>query len=91
MTETAARADVILPAAIWGDKTGCFTNVDRTVHLSQKADEPPGEARPDLDIFLDYAARMNFRDKDGHPLIKWHTAEEAFDAWKACSRGRPCD
>jgi anaerobic selenocysteine-containing dehydrogenase len=91
MTETAARADVILPAAIWGEKTGCFTNVDRTVHLSQKAVEPPGEARPDLDIFLDYAARMNFRDKDGHPLIKWHTAEEAFDAWKACSRGRPCD
>lgn len=91
MTETASRADVILPAAIWGEKTGCFTNVDRTVHLSRKAIEPPGEARPDLEIFLDYAERMNFRDKDDQPLIKWHTAEEAFEAWKACSRGRPCD
>lgn len=91
MTETAARADVILPAAIWGEKTGCCTNVDRTVHLSQKAIEPPGEARADLDIFLDYAERMNFRDKDGQPLVKWRTPEEAFEAWKACSKGRPCD
>ena len=91
MTETASRADVILPAAIWGEKTGCFTNVDRTVHLSQKAVEPPGEARSDLDIFLDYAHRMDFRDKDGHALIKWRTSEEAFEAWKQCSRGRPCD
>jgi anaerobic selenocysteine-containing dehydrogenase len=91
MTETSARADVILPAALWGEKTGCFTNVDRTVHLSHKAVDPPGAARSDLDIFLDYARRMDFRDKDGAPLIKWHTPEEAFEAWKACSKGRPCD
>ena len=76
---------------IWGEKTGTFTNVDRTVHISDKAVDPPGEARSDLDIFLDYARRMGFRDKDGEPLIKWTTPEEAFEAWKACSRGRPCD
>src|SRR5215217_3188519 len=91
MTETAARADVILPAAMWGEKTGCFTNVDRTVHLSNKAVDPPGEARSDFDIFVNYARRMDFRDKDGAPLIKWRTPEEAFQAWKACSKGRPCD
>ena len=91
MTETAVRADVVLPAAIWGEKTGCFTNVDRTVHLSHKAIDPPGEARSDLEIFLDYAHRMDFRDKDGASLIKWKTPEEAFEAWKACSKGRPCD
>jgi anaerobic selenocysteine-containing dehydrogenase len=91
MTETAQLADVVLPAAIWGEKTGTFTNVDRTVHLSQKAVDPPGEARADLDIFLDYAKRMGFKDKDGNPLIKWTTAEEAFEAWKQCSKGRPCD
>jgi predicted molibdopterin-dependent oxidoreductase YjgC len=91
MTETASQADVVLPAALWGEKTGCFTNADRTVHLSRKAVEPPGEARADLDIFLDYARRMNFCDKDGQPLIHWRTAEEAFEAWKECSRGRPCD
>jgi ferredoxin-nitrate reductase len=90
-TETAELADVVLPAAIWAEKTGTFTNADRTVHLSRKAIDPPGEARPDLDIFLEYARRMDFRDKDGAPLIKWDDSEGAFESWKECSRGRPCD
>ena len=89
LTETAELADVVLPAATWGEKTGTFTNADRTVHLSEKAVDPPGEARSDLDIFLDYARRMDFRDRDGAPLIKWDDPEGAFEAWKACSRGRP--
>ena len=91
LTETARLADVVLPAALWGEKTGTFTNTDRTVHLSEKAVDPPGEARSDLDIWLDYAARMGFRDRDGEPPVKWHDPEGAFEAWKACSRGRPCD
>jgi anaerobic selenocysteine-containing dehydrogenase len=91
LTETARLADVVLPAATWGEKTGTFTNADRTVHLSERAVEPPGQARPDLDIFLDYARRMDFRDRDGGPLIKWTDPESAFKAWQACSRGRPCD
>ena len=91
LTETARFADVVLPAAAWGEKLGTFTNADRTVHLSERAVDPPGAARSDLDIFLDYARRMDFRDRDGRPLIGWHDAESAFEAWKACSRGRPCD
>jgi anaerobic selenocysteine-containing dehydrogenase len=90
-TETTEFADVVLPAATWGEKTGTFTSVDRTVHLSEKAVDPPGEARTDLEIFLDYARRMDFRDQDGEPLIKWSDPEGAFEAWKECSRGRPCD
>jgi anaerobic selenocysteine-containing dehydrogenase len=61
------------------------------VHISEKAVEPPGQARSDLDIWLDFAQRMDFRDKDGAPLISWHDPETAFEAWKWCSRGRPCD
>ncbi|MFD7658765.1 molybdopterin oxidoreductase family protein [Actinosynnema sp. NPDC059797] len=90
-TETAEYADVVLPAALWGEKQGTFTNVNRTVHLSDKAVEPPGEARSDLDIFLDYARRMDFRDRDGQPLVKWSDPEGAFRAWQECSRGRLCD
>ncbi|SFW85877.1 molybdopterin oxidoreductase family protein [Amycolatopsis australiensis] len=90
-TETAELADVVLPAAMWGEKTGTFTNADRTVHLSEKAVEPPGQARADLDIFLDYARRMNFRGNDGEPFPQWHDAETAFEAWKRASAGRPCD
>ena len=91
LTETAQLADVVLPAALWGEKTRTFTNADRTVHLSERAVDPPGDARADLDIFLDYARRMDFRDRDGEPLIKWSDPESAFKAWQACSRGRPCD
>ncbi len=91
LTETAELADVVLPAAIWGEKTGCLTNADRTVHLALKAVEPPGDARADLDIFIEYARRMGFRDKDGAPLIKWSDPEGAFEHWKLCSKGRPCD
>ncbi|MCO5970798.1 molybdopterin oxidoreductase family protein [Actinoallomurus soli] len=91
LTETAELADVVLPAAMWGEKTGTYTNADRTVHLSDKAVEPPGEARADLDILLDYARRMDLRDKDGAPLVKWSTPEEAFGHFAAVSRDRPCD
>jgi anaerobic selenocysteine-containing dehydrogenase len=91
LTETAQLADVVLPAAAWGEKTGAFTNADRTVHLSEKAVEPPGQARADLDILIDFSRRMGLQDKDGGPLVPWSTPEEAFDAWRECSRGRPCD
>ncbi|WP_028639114.1 molybdopterin oxidoreductase family protein [Nocardioides sp. URHA0032] len=91
LTETAALADVVLPAAGWGEKTGTFTNADRTVHLAEKAVDPPGEARSDLDIFLTYADAMGLTDRDGSPLVGWRTPEEAYDAWVEASRGRPCD
>jgi anaerobic selenocysteine-containing dehydrogenase len=91
LTETARFADVVLPTAIWGEKTGTFTNADRTVHLSEQAVEPPGEARPDLEIFLEFARRMDFRDKDGDPLIRFASPEEAFDAFAAITRGHLAD
>ncbi|WP_028047889.1 molybdopterin oxidoreductase family protein [Cellulomonas sp. URHE0023] len=91
LTETASLADVVLPAAAWAEKTGTFTNADRTVHLSEKAVEPPGEARSDLDIFVDFADRMALVDKDGAPLVGWRTPQDAFEAWKRCSADRPCD
>jgi anaerobic selenocysteine-containing dehydrogenase len=91
LTETAQYADVVLPAAGWGEKTGTFTNVNRVVHISDKAVEPPGDARSDLDIFLDYSRRMGFRTKSGAPLLDWEGPEDGFRAWQECSRGRPCD
>jgi anaerobic selenocysteine-containing dehydrogenase len=91
LTETGELADVVLPAAGWGEKLGTFTNADRTVHISEKAAEPPGTARSDLEIFVDFAQRMDFRDRAGQPLITWAEPEAAFTAWQRCSAGRPCD
>ncbi len=90
-TETTALADVVLPAALWGERTGTFTNADRTVHLSEKAVDPPGEARSDLDLWIDYARRMGLRTRSGRPLPWWDTPEEAFREWARASAGRPCD
>ncbi|WP_320668920.1 molybdopterin oxidoreductase family protein [Patulibacter defluvii] len=90
-TETTALADVVLPGATWGEKTGVFTNADRTVHLSERAVAPPGEARSDLEIFLAFARALDLRDRDGAPLIDWTTPEQAYRAWQRCSAGRPCD
>jgi ferredoxin-nitrate reductase len=44
-TETTEYADVVLPAAGWGEKTGTFTNADRTVHLSGPCCAPPATGR----------------------------------------------
>ncbi|WP_336054844.1 molybdopterin oxidoreductase family protein [Streptomyces sp. CA2R101] len=90
-TETTALADVVLPTAMWGEKTGCFTNADRTVHLSCKAVEPPREARSDFDILLDYARRMRLTDRDGRPLLPWNRPEDAWNAFIALTKNRPCD
>jgi len=86
-TETARLADVVLPTAMWGEKTGCMTNAERRVNLLWKAAEPPGEARADFDIFLDFATRMAFTTKDGQPLLAFKTPEEAFDEWRMISKG----
>ncbi|WP_255950637.1 molybdopterin oxidoreductase family protein [Streptomyces odontomachi] len=90
-TETTELADVVLPAALWAEKTGTYTNVDRTVHLQEKAVDPPGQARGDQAIWTDYARRMGLADRDGRPIPAWDTPEQAFEAWKAASAGRPCD
>ena len=47
MTETAAYADVVLPAASYAEKLGTYTNTERRVQLSCAAVPPPGDARPD--------------------------------------------
>lgn len=86
-TETAQVADVVLPSAMWGEKTGCMTNAERRCTLLMKAVDPPGEARPDLEIFIDFARRMNLRDGRGLPLIQYGDAEGAFNEWREVSRG----
>lgn len=58
LTETAAFADVVLPASAFAEKTGSFTNTDRLVQLGQAAVKPPGDARQDLWIIQQLATRL---------------------------------
>ncbi|SPA43009.1 tugsten containing formate dehydrogenase alpha subunit; 2Fe-2S ferredoxin N-term domain [Cupriavidus taiwanensis] len=58
LTETAYLADVVLPASAFPEKTGTFTNTDRTVQLGRQALNPPGQARQDLWIIQQMAAQL---------------------------------
>ncbi|NHM29437.1 molybdopterin-dependent oxidoreductase [Neobacillus terrae] len=91
LTETSVVADVVIPAALWGEKEGTMENADRTINLLRKAVEPPMGVKSDFEILLDFAQRMDFQDKDGNPLIQYSTPEECFEEWKKVSAGRPCD
>ncbi len=87
-TPTTALAGVVLPAAIWGEKDGTYTNSERRVSRVRKAVDPPGEARSDFDIFLALADELGLRD-ELYP--GWKGPEDAFREWARVSAGRLCD
>ena len=58
LTETACLADVVLPASAFPEKTGSFTNTDRTVQLGRRALGLPGQARQDLWIITAMARQL---------------------------------
>ena len=87
-TPTTEMADLVLPAAIWGEKEGTYTNSERRVSRVNRAVPPPGEARTDFDIFLDLASELGCREE----LFRgWTTPGDAFNEWKRVSAGQPCD
>lgn len=87
-TPTSELAHLVLPAAIWGEKEGTYTNSERRVSKVNRAVDPPAEARPDFDIFLAVAEKLGCRD-----LLypDWRTVEDAFQEWRRVSSGRLCD
>jgi anaerobic selenocysteine-containing dehydrogenase len=87
-TPTTEFADLVLPAAIWGEKEGTYTNSERRVSKVNRACDPPAEARADFDIFLDLAATLGVRDE---LFPGWTTPRDAFEEWKRVSAGRLCD
>lgn len=91
LTETSAVADVILPAALWGEKEGTMENSDRTINILRKAVNPPEGVKSDFNILMEFSRRMEFKDKDGQPLIQYTTPEECFEEFKTVTKGRPCD
>jgi assimilatory nitrate reductase catalytic subunit len=85
---TSELAHLVLPAAIWGEKEGTYTNSERRVSKVNRAVDPPGEAKSDFDIFLALAARLGCREE---LFPGWTQPEHAFEEWKQVSAGRLCD
>jgi formate dehydrogenase major subunit len=67
LTETAAYADVVLPASAWPEKDGTVTSTDRRVQLGRRALAPPGEAREDIWIIQEIARRLGLDWNYRHP------------------------
>ena len=61
-TETAAFADVLLPAATWGEKSGTVTNSERVISRQRGFRRPLGEARPDWAAFAAVGRAMGFQE-----------------------------
>lgn len=62
LTETAQKADVVLPATCFAEKEGTFTNSDRRVQRVRKAVEAPGLARPDWEILNELMSRLGYQN-----------------------------
>lgn len=85
--ESTKYAHAFLPAAMWAEKEGCFTNTERRVNIVRKVLDPPGEAKSDLWIFAQMAKRFERGQKMKFP----QTNAEAFEEMRDVSRGRLCD
>ncbi len=87
-TPTTELADLILPASIWGEKEGTYTNSERRVSKANAAVVPPGEAKSDFEIILSVAERLGV-DKQLFP--GWASPVDSFNEWRRVSSGRLCD
>lgn len=86
-TETAQIADLVLPAAAAGEKSGTFINSERRFGILQAVAKPPGEALSDFEIFRRIADRWGC----GALFREWTHPEAVFQILKRLSAGQPCD
>lgn len=86
-TETAQKADLILPAAGWGEKEGTFINSERRFGTIKKVKKAPGQALSDFSIFKLIAHYWGCEEM----FKDWSTPEAVFQIMKKISKGQPCD
>jgi assimilatory nitrate reductase catalytic subunit len=86
LSQTAALADVVLPAAQWAEETGTTTNLEGRVLLRRRAFAPPGEVRTDLEAICAVGQALGFGDKFG-----FGSASEVFDELSRATAGGLAD
>ena len=86
-TETAAHADLVLPAAGWGEKEGTFINSERRLGVLKQVRRAPGQALADFWIFKLIAEAWGC----GELFARWESPEAAFRLLAELTEGQPCD
>jgi assimilatory nitrate reductase catalytic subunit len=87
-SDTAQIADVIFSTAIWGEKDGVYTNSERRCNRVNKAVEPLGDSKSDFHIIVELS---RYFEGINEMLFPNWSKEDAFNEWKAVSKGRLCD
>ena len=82
LTETAWHADVILPSSAHAEKTGTYTNTNRTVQMGRQVLPPPGDARQDWWITQAIAQRMGLDWSYLHPSDVFNEMCQIMDSLK---------
>ncbi len=92
-TDTADFADLLLPASSWGEKYGTVTNSERCITRVMPAVAPPGEARHDWEIVVDFARRLGsaLGNAQIDRLFPYADAEAIFNEHRASTKGRDLD
>lgn len=91
-TETAAFADLLLPASTWGEKEGTVTNSERRITHVNAAVPPPGQALADWRIAREFALALGARlGKDAGRLFDYPDVESVFREHAQTTRGRDLD
>ncbi|MBG3850497.1 molybdopterin-dependent oxidoreductase [Xanthomonas sp. WHRI 8391] len=92
-TDTVPYADVLLPAASWGEKDGTVTNSERRITRVRKAVDAPGQARADWWIAREVARRLEARlaPAEGKGLFAFDSTAQIFDEHRALTVGRDLD
>jgi formate dehydrogenase major subunit len=88
LTETAALADVVLPATTMFEKCGSCTHTNRQVQLARPVIPPPGEARPDLWILGELARRVGLDWHRTDPAQVWDEVRALWPAVRGISHAR---
>jgi len=86
-SDTVAHADVVLPAATWGESEGTTTNMERRVSRVTAAVDPPGKARQDLDVIAAIGNRIHPGLFDEPPL----DPGAVFDEMRGLTAGTTAD
>lgn len=91
-TETAAHADLLLPAATWGEKDGTVTNSERRISRVRAAVPAPGAARADWRIARDFARILATKvGADGTALFPYESPADVYAEYVKTTAGRDLD
>lgn len=92
-TQTTQIADVVLPAAMWTEKSGVFGMSERRYQYQPQVVDPPGEARADLDFLIDFAKRLEGKGvvPKGYVSGKFENSDDVWEEMMLASKDTAYD